>query len=79
MQQQSTDLWSAFAVKDHLIERAFVADVLLYDRLVIPTKPDNIDANHWPSSWDLTRQKHILEILGNLAIPIPRAVQFSDL
>jgi hypothetical protein len=71
MQQASTDLWGTFAVKDHLVKRAFVADALLYDRLVIPTKPDNLGDSHWPSSWDLTRQKQILRILGDLAIPIP--------
>jgi hypothetical protein len=71
MQQLSTDLWGTFAVKDHLVERAFVADALLYDRLVIPTKPDELDESHWPSLWDLTRQKQVLDILETLAIAIP--------
>jgi hypothetical protein len=35
------ELWGTFSVKDHLRERAFVAEVLLYDRLVIPRPPTN--------------------------------------
>jgi hypothetical protein len=30
------EVWGAFAVNDHLRKRAFVADVLLYDRLLVP-------------------------------------------
>jgi hypothetical protein len=71
MRQVSTDLWGTFAVKDHLVERAFIADALLYDRLVIPTKPANPGGHKWPSSWDLVRQQEILKTLGDLAIPIP--------
>jgi hypothetical protein len=71
MPQVSTDLWGTFAVKDHLVERAFIADALLYDRLVIPTKPDKPGGSKWPSSWDLPRQQEILKILGDLAIQIP--------
>ncbi len=29
-------LWGCYSVADHLEPRAFVADLLLYDRLVIP-------------------------------------------
>ncbi len=36
------EVWGAFAVNDHLRNRAFVADVLLYDRLLVPV-PDTAE------------------------------------
>jgi hypothetical protein len=36
------EVWGAFAVNDHLRRRAFVADVLLYDRLLVPC-PDTAE------------------------------------
>ena len=36
------EVWGTFSVADHLREQAFVADILLYDRLVILVPPD-----HW--------------------------------
>jgi hypothetical protein len=30
------EIWAAYSVTDHLAKKAFVADVMLYDRLVIP-------------------------------------------
>lgn len=33
------ELWATYSVKDHRLPRAFVADVMLYDRLVIPIPP----------------------------------------
>lgn len=38
--------WGTFSVTDHLSARAFVADVLLYDRLVIPV-PDDKERERW--------------------------------
>jgi hypothetical protein len=51
--------------------RAFVADVLLYDRLVIPTLPEKAAEHEWPDTWNLPRQRTMLSDLGNLAITIP--------
>ena len=65
------EIWGTFSVRDHLVERAFVADVLLYDRLVIPTKPENSDPSDWPAKWGLAHQQRLLDVLGELAIPIP--------
>ena len=31
------EVWAAYSVRDHLGKKPFVADVMLYDRLVIPT------------------------------------------
>jgi hypothetical protein len=65
------ELWGTFSVRDHLVDRAFVADVLLYDRLVIPTLPEAEPEALWPVEWDLKKQKSLLADLGELAIPIP--------
>ena len=67
----STEVWGTFSVQDHLAARAFIADVLLYDRLVIPTKPDGQDPAEWPRDWDLARQQELFDVLGDLAVPIP--------
>jgi len=65
------EIWGTFSVRDHLVERAFIADVLLYDRLVIPTQPEGGDPKKWPAEWDLARQQRLLGVLGELAVPIP--------
>ena len=65
------ELWGTFSVRDHLVDRAFVADVLLYDQLVIPTMPEAEDEAEWPASWNIARQRTALGDLGALAIPIP--------
>jgi hypothetical protein len=65
------ELWGTFSVRDHIIDRAFVADVLLYDRLVIPTLPEGDSEATWPREWELAKQKSLLGDLGDLAIAIP--------
>jgi hypothetical protein len=40
------ETWGTFSVADHLADKAFVADVLLYDRLVIPV-PDDRERERW--------------------------------
>jgi len=59
--------WGTFSVTDHLGPRAFVADVVLYDRLVIPV-PDAEERKRWA---DLGRRPDVLdrklEILEELA------------
>jgi hypothetical protein len=67
----SVELWGTFSVRDHLAPRAFVADVLLYDRVVLPTLPEGADPASWPEAWNLARQKEVLEVLGELAVAIP--------
>ena len=49
--------WGTFSVTDHLAPRAFVADVVLYDRLVIPV-PDAKERKRWT---DLGRSPDVLE------------------
>ena len=59
-------LWGCYSVADHLSEHAFVADLLLYDRLLIPT-PAPDDLERWKNKWDPERQARMLEILGPFA------------
>jgi hypothetical protein len=49
--------WGTFSVTDHLGPRAFVADVVLYDRLVIPV-PDVEERKRWT---DLGRRPDVLD------------------
>jgi hypothetical protein len=67
----SIELWGTFSVRDHLEPRAFVADVLLYDRIVVPTLPEGDDPASWPEDWGLARQRLLLEELGELAVSVP--------
>jgi hypothetical protein len=77
----SVEYWGTFSVHDHLTPRAFVADVLLYDRLLIPTLPEGDPVGTWQAEWDLARQRKLLAHLGHFAIPIPwtadRRAQFE--
>ncbi len=40
-------LWGTFSVVDHLRRRPFVADVLLYDRLVVPVPDGDEEVKRW--------------------------------
>ena len=62
-------LWGCYSVADHLEHRAFVADLLLYDRLVVPV-PSAEDMTRWEERWDPARQARLLEILGAFAEPV---------
>lgn len=62
--------WGTFAVNDHLRRRAFVADVLLYDRLVIPYPPGDDRIKWKEEGWKPDRLDDYLEILGDLAIRV---------
>jgi hypothetical protein len=77
--------WGTFAVNDHLREKAFVADVLLYDKLVIPYPPpdDPKERERWNTEqWSPAWLDSLLEILGDRVEPVPwddfRRGQFSD-
>jgi hypothetical protein len=62
-------LWGCYSVADHLEPRAFVADLLLYDRLVVPV-PVADDMQRWVERWDPERQARLLAILGSLAVQV---------
>jgi len=40
------ELWGTFAVDDHLRPRAFVAETVLFDRLIVPQPPPDNDVQH---------------------------------
>jgi hypothetical protein len=56
-------LWGTFSVADHLRSRAFVADVLVYNRLLVPV-PDDNDFEGWEKQrWRPGLQRTILDVL----------------
>jgi hypothetical protein len=78
------ELWGTFSVRDHLRKRPFVAEVLLYDRLMIPrpTMPEeeklepgeeNQFARWSRRGWEPERLREFLDILreGDLAVELP--------
>jgi hypothetical protein len=74
------EFWGTFSVNDHVRHRALVAQVLLFDRLVIPVPPkdDSIELERWIThGWQPERQRRMLEILGvgpsadDLAVTVP--------
>ena len=66
-----------YSVADHLEKRAFVADLLLYDRLVVPV-PAADDLVRWEKHWNPERQHKLLEILGAFAEPIVWAAPLRE-
>jgi hypothetical protein len=66
----SSERWGAFSVIDHIDAAALAADVLLYDRLVLPVPPDEKEAKRWDEhGWKPGLQKERLDVLGDLAEP----------
>lgn len=65
--------WGTFSVKDHQRPRAFVAEVMLYDRLVIPYPPTPEERARWNAQkWNPGLLDAKLEILGEeMAIRVP--------
>ena len=77
------EMWGTFSVMDHLREGAFLAEVIMYDRLVIPIPPDPGRAENpedrdfaekqrkkWEDKWDPQRQERLLKILKPVAVPV---------
>jgi hypothetical protein len=63
--------WGAFSVIDHIDAEALAADVLLYDRLMLPVPPDDAEVRRWEEKdWQPGLQKQRLDLLGDLAEPI---------
>lgn len=64
-------VWGTFSVRDHCDPNAFVAEVMLYDRLVIPTPPTAAEQARWhESGWGPDRLATLLEILGDRACTV---------
>jgi hypothetical protein len=68
----SRERWGTFSVSDHQRPRAFVAEVLLYDRLIIPFPPDKKERDRWEGNkWKPDLQEKKLKILGDSAVRVP--------
>lgn len=66
-----SERWGAFSVIDHKDAAALAADVLLYDRLLLPVPPDENERKRWrDNDWDPDLQDQRLKILGDLARPM---------
>lgn len=73
--------WGTFSVRDHtssFTRAPFVSDVLLYDRLIIPTPPSDGSRDKFWARYEPETLAHRLEILkvktddhDGLAIPVP--------
>ena len=67
----SRQRWGTFSVADHLLASPFVADVLLYDQLIIPIPTDGNDRERWEKiGRNPARLESCLKILGPLARPV---------
>ena len=60
---------ATYSIESHLAPRAFVADVMLYDHLIIPVPADD-DSARWAGR-DVDRQQRLIELLGKRATSIP--------
>ena len=68
----SRQRWGTFSVVDHQRPRAFVAEVLLYDKLIIPTPSDAAERARWRDiGRDPDRLDRSLDILDKTAIRVP--------
>lgn len=71
----SLERWGSLSVDDHLDPGALAANVLLYDRLVLPvmtSQPDQKELEYWKGyGWTPDLQAERLEQLGDLAVRRP--------
>ncbi|MDR3385415.1 MAG: hypothetical protein P4L92_00055 [Rudaea sp.] len=75
----SRERWGTFSVADHLRPQAFVADVLLYDRLIIPEPVDAAERTRWDGmGWAPDELDVRLGILGDLVCRVPWDRRHSD-
>jgi hypothetical protein len=60
------EIWGVFAPADHLRRRPFVVDVVIYDKLLVPVPPKDLDdplREKWERQWDSARQAELLNII----------------
>jgi hypothetical protein len=79
------EVWGTFSVKDHVRERTFVDELMLYDRLVIPVPPRGNDKElqRWEGNdWQPARLLECLRRLEDLAVPVkwdePQQAQYEE-
>lgn len=69
----ASQIWGTFSVKDHCRANAFVREVLLFDRLVLPVPSDEQERSRWRqpnpndprANWDPDRLDVLRNILGS--------------
>jgi len=67
----SKQIWGTFSVKDHCDPNSFVAEVMLYDRLVIPVPPNDKERERWRNlGWEPEYLNKLLNILGDRAYTV---------
>jgi hypothetical protein len=60
----SRERWGTFAVNDHLRKNPFAADVLMYDRLIIPRPEGPAEKARWAGAeWEPDELDRLLEVL----------------
>jgi hypothetical protein len=70
-------IWGTFSVKDHCQPNAFVREVLLFDRLVLPVPENDQERTRWlhpnaqdpEETWDPERLDRLRDILGTQDVP----------
>lgn len=68
----TSERWGTLSVKDHKNTQGLVADLLLYDRLVFPTPPDEAQRERWQAEgWEPELLSSRLQKLGPQAIKAP--------
>jgi hypothetical protein len=71
----SFERWGSLSVDDHLDTQALIANVLLYDRLVVSVmteQPDRDERAYWISrGWDPDLQLKRRDLLEDLAVRRP--------
>ena len=68
------ELWGTFAVDDHLREHAFVAELVLFDRVVLPQPPENDtdEYKRWTDfGWRPDDLRETVKRLEEFAVPVP--------
>ena len=67
----SRETWATFSVNDHCDEYAFVREVMLYDRLVIPIPSDATEQSRWEKErWKPNLLADLIKVLGDKARPV---------
>jgi len=74
-------LWGTYSVADHCTAYPFVADMILYDRLLVPIPPagDEDEWTRWDTEqWKPARQRLLLRELGDFVRPVPWTSQLRE-
>lgn len=75
---ESAEIWATFSVFDHVSPGAFLSEVVMYDKLVVPVPPRDEPAEwgRWEEEkWDPARQRMLLDALG----PVVERVEWNQI